>query len=41
MEIGLLLGGDTGYMVLKTIVKKHNVVFILTDKKSEKIIQYS
>lgn len=41
MEIGLLLGGDTGYKVLKTISKKYNIVFILTDKKSDKIIRYS
>ena len=39
MRIGLLISGSLGNIVLHHLIKNHNIIFILTDKKSIEIIE--
>ncbi|WP_010228323.1 methionyl-tRNA formyltransferase [Gillisia marina] len=40
MRIGVLASGNLGYSVFKDLIKKNEVVFVMTDKKSFDIINF-
>lgn len=40
MDIGLLISGKLGLIVFKELLCKHIITFVLTDKKSDSIIEY-
>jgi len=40
MKIGILVSGNLGLSVLKYVNQKHEVIFVMTDKLSNKIISY-
>ena len=40
MHLGLLISGNLGLVVFKQLIKKHEVSFVLTDKKSHSIIEF-
>lgn len=40
MQIGLLISGELGFLVLTKLVENYKISFLLTDKKSENIIQF-
>jgi methionyl-tRNA formyltransferase len=40
MTVGLLISGELGNIALKYFVENYNIIFVLTDKSSEKIIEF-
>jgi methionyl-tRNA formyltransferase len=40
MSLGVLVGGNLGYIVLKDLFENHIVTFVMTDKKSSLIIDF-
>ena len=39
MRLGLLISGSLGNIVLHYLIKNHNIIVVLTDKKSIEIIE--